>query len=311
MEILEVDSIPYALSFPKTAQVFNSAAFNAMNEYKCEKVYYLIFKDSKVRLGIIFGLRDNKLVSPFSAPFGGFESTSDDIRLQHIDVALTALTTWATTKKFQGIRIVSPSFFYNENFLNKIYNCLYRSGFESNNIELNYHFPTHKFTEDYQTTIWYNARKNLKRAFKADLIFKKLPTENAKNAYDIIVQNREARGFPLRMTWEQVQETMQVITADFFVVKKDETSIGAAVVFHITDHIVQVIYWGDLPQYAEYKTMNFLSFNVFQYYKQQGISIIDIGPSTEDSIPNHGLCEFKESIGCDISIKTEFYKRLT
>ena len=56
--------------------------------------------------------------------------------------------------------------------------------------------------------------------------------------------------------------------------------------------------------------MNFLSFNVFQYYKNQGIAIIDIGPSTENSIPNHGLCEFKESIGCDISIKTEFFKNL-
>lgn len=310
MEIHEVDAVCYSQAFPKTTQVFNSAAFNAVNEYKCEKVYYLLFKDSKVRLGIIFGLRDNKLVSPFSAPFGGFESTSDDIRLQHIDAALNALINWSTDNKFHGIRIVSPSFFYNENFLNKIYNCLYRSGFESNNIELNYHFPTHKFTEDYQTAIWYNARKNLKRAFQAALSFEKLTTENAKQAYDIIAQNREARGFPLRMTWEQVQETMQVIAADFFVVKKDQTSIGAAVVFHVTDHMVQVIYWGDLPQYSEYKTMNFLSFNVFQYYKQQGISIIDIGPSTEDSIPNHGLCEFKESIGCDISIKTEFYKKL-
>ena len=56
--------------------------------------------------------------------------------------------------------------------------------------------------------------------------------------------------------------------------------------------------------------MNFLSFHVFQYYKNQGIEIVDIGPSTENSIPNYGLCEFKESIGCDILIKTEFYKKL-
>lgn len=310
MEILEVDSKQYAEIFSKPYQLFNTAAFNNLNAYKCEQVYYLIFKDSKVRLGIIFGLRDNKLVSPFSAPFGGFESTSDDVRLQQIDAALEALTVWATAKKFQGMRIVSPSFFYNENFLNKIYNCLYRSGFESNNIELNYQFPTQKFTENYPTEIWYNARKNLKRALQAGLTFEKLPTENAKQAYDVIAQNRKERGFPLRMTWEQVQETMTVIVADFFLVKKEETAIGAAVVFHVADRIVQVIYWGDLPQYAEYKTMNFISFNLFQYYKQQGVAIIDIGPSTEDSVPNYGLCEFKESIGCDLSIKTEFYKKL-
>jgi len=65
-----------------------------------------------------------------------------------------------------------------------------------------------------------------------------------------------------------------------------------------------------LPEFSEYKTMNFLSFSVFEYYKSQGIRIVDIGPSTENSVPNYGLCEFKESIGCDIAIKTEFSKKL-
>lgn len=310
MEILEVDSLQYAEVFSKPYHFFNAAAFNHINAYKCEQVFYLIFKDTKVRLGIIFGQRDNKLVSPFSAPFGGFLATSEDVKLNQIDAALQALTVWATAKKIEGMRIVSPSFFYNENFLNKVYNCLYRAGFESNNVELNYQFPTHKFNENYQANLWYNARKNLKRAFQAHLTFEKLAVENGKQAYDVIAQNRRERGFPLRMTWEQVQETTNVISADFFLVKKEETPIAAAVVFHVADQIVQVIYWGDLPQYAEYKTMNFLSFQVFQYYKQQGIAMIDIGPSTEDSVPNHGLCEFKESIGCDISIKTEFYKKL-
>ena len=310
MEILEVDANQYAEIFSKPYHFFNAAAFNNINAYKCEQVFYLIFKDTKVRLGIIFGQRNNKLVSPFSAPFGGFLATSEDVKLNQIDAALEALIAWATLKKVEGMRIVSPSFFYNENFLNKVYNCLYRAGFESNNIELNYQFPTHKFNENYQTSLWYNARKNLKRAFQANLTFEKLANENGKQAYDVIAQNRKERGFPLRMTWEQVLETTTVMTADFFLVKKEATPIGAAVVFHVADQIVQVIYWGDLPQYAEYKTMNFLSFQVFQYYKQQGIAMIDIGPSTEDSIPNHGLCEFKESIGCDISIKTEFYKKL-
>jgi lipid II:glycine glycyltransferase (peptidoglycan interpeptide bridge formation enzyme) len=112
------------------------------------------------------------------------------------------------------------------------------------------------------------------------------------------------------MTWDQLLESTAIIPADFFIVKKEEISVAAAVVFHVANQIVQVIYWGDLPQYAEFKTMNFLSFQVFQYYTKQGISIIDIGPSTEDSVPNNGLCEFKESIGCDISIKTEFFKKL-
>lgn len=309
MEVLEVSSKVYSDTFPHAFHVFNSVAFHILNESKCEKVYYLVFKDSKIRLGIIMGLRNNILSSPFSAPFGGFLAAHADVKLYQIDSSLEALHEWAIRKKVGGIRIVSPPFLYDENFLSKVHNCLYRAGFESRNIELNYHFSTYKFNENYQSNIWYNARKNLKRSFQANLTFEKLDNENGRQAYDVIALNRKERGFPLRMTWEQVLETTTLIPTDFFVVKKEEFPIAAAVIFHVSDQIVQVIYWGDLPQYAEHKTMNFLSFQVFQYYKKQGIEIIDIGPSTEDSVPNHGLCEFKESIGCDISIKTEFYKK--
>jgi hypothetical protein len=39
--------------------------FNQLNEDKCEAVYYLLFKDSKYRLGLIGGVRDNVFTSPF------------------------------------------------------------------------------------------------------------------------------------------------------------------------------------------------------------------------------------------------------
>lgn len=311
MEVIEVDSRYYSQVFSKPSHVFNSAAFNAVNEYKCEQVYYLLFKDSKVRLGIVFGLRDQKLYSPFSAPFGGFEALYEDVKIQQIDEALEALHQWATTKKIEGIKIVPPPFFYNANFLNKSYNALIRSGFATTTIELNYQFPTVKFDEQYQTTIWYNAKKNLKKALQFGLTFEKIENKNGEQAYKIIQQNRSERGFPLRMTWEQVSETMSVVPVDIFLVKKEQENIAAAFVFHVTDSVVQVVYWGDLPQFSECKTMNFISYEVFNYYKQLGKKMVDIGISTVDSIPNHGLCEFKESIGCDMAIKTDFYKMLS
>jgi lipid II:glycine glycyltransferase (peptidoglycan interpeptide bridge formation enzyme) len=91
-------------------------------------------------------------------------------------------------------------------------------------------------------------------------------------------------------------------------VKKDSEPVAAAVVFYVAHQIAQVIYWGDLPKFSEHKTMNFLSYSLFKYYSENGIAMIDIGSSTEDSVPNYGLCEFKESIGCDLNIKTEYFK---
>ena len=58
------------------------------------------------------------------------------------------------------------------------------------------------------------------------------------------------------------------------------------------------------------RTMNFLAYKVFKFYKHKKFNFVDIGPSTENSIPNNGLSDFKESIGCDIELKLEFSIKL-
>lgn len=310
MEVIEVDSKSYAAFFSKPSHVFNSAAFNAFNASKSEQVFYLIFKDTKIRLGIIVGLRGNSLYSPFSAPYGGFESLSEDIKLPQIDTALASFSNWAKEKKFSGFKMIIPPFFFNEDFSAKMVNCLYRAGFETKNIELNYHFQTKKMNDDYFQLLWYNAKKNLKKALQNDLTLLKLSASQGESAYDIIAQNRKERGFPLRLAFEQLEATSKIIPIDYFIVEEGTNKIGAAIVFHLSSTIVRVVYWGDLPEYSELKTMNFLSYSIFKYYKELGIQCIDIGHSTEDSVPNNGLCEFKESIGCSIGLLYEFYKKL-
>jgi len=310
LEILEVTPEVFDETFPNPNHIFNSGAFCKLNESKLEKVYYLIFKDTKIRMGIIFGLRDKVLLSPFSATFGGFEFVKSDVKLYQIDAALHSLFTWASANYFSGIKIISPPFFYKEDFSAKVANCLYRAGFEVQNMELNYHFHTANLTEDYEQIIWYNAKKNLKKANNSGFLFEKINSNQGKLAYDVIVENRRKRGFPMRLTWEQLVATMSVVPIDFFIAKIADVITGAAIVYHMTHTIVRVIYWGDLLEFSKYKTMNFLSFQLFNYYKKQGIQFIDIGHSTDNSIPNHGLCEFKESIGCEILTLTQLYKKL-
>lgn len=313
MEIIEVSSAEYHKIIPAPYHIFGSSLFNQLNEDKCEAVYYLLFKDSKYRLGLIGGVRDNVFTSPFSAPFGAFLFLHNDIRISAIDEALAMLNDWADAKGFNSIQLTLPPAIYHPDFISKQMNSLFRSGYQTARLDLNYAFNTNSFANDYESMIWYNARKNLKIAFAGNFNFKVCDTLELKMlAYQVIQQNREARGFPLRMTWEQVLSSVSIIPSDFFLVfNQDETPAAAAIVFHITPNIVQVIYWGDLPQFAQHKTMNFLSYKVFEYYHQKQIQMVDIGPSTENSIPNHGLCEFKESIGCSISPKFTFLKNFT
>lgn len=312
MEIEEVSAKEYKNHFQQVYHVFASTSFNELNADKCNEVFYLLFRDKKVRLGIIGGIRDYIFYSPFSAPFGGFITIKDDIKIQIIDQAIDLLRNWADSKGLKSIQITLPPNVYQESFISKLINSFYRNNFLTKTTDLNYSFDLTNFDKNYTNLIWRNARKNLNKALANDFVFKLCENEKNKElAYQIININREARGFPLRMSWKQIKETIQIIKADFFLLfNNSDRAIASAMIFYVSPKIVQVVYWGDLPQFSHLKTMNFLSYKIFEYYKETDIKIIDIGPSTENSIPNYGLCEFKESIGCNISTKFTFTKEL-
>jgi len=307
MEINELTSKEYKSIFSQPYHIFNTADFNELNSYKCNKVIYLMFKDEKPQLGLILGQNDNSVCSPFSAPFGGFSFINERIQHQHIDTALELLDKYLISKSIESIKIAVPPLFYNNLFLPKFINSLSRDDYNLYSVELNYDFNTEKFDQNYENNLHRNAKKNLKTSFKHNLIFEK--TTDLKAAYDVIAINRTTKGFPLRMTFEQMKETSELVPIDNFLIKYENILIAAAIVFHVAPGIVQVIYWGDVPDYSSMRTMNFLSYKIFEYYKSTGIKNVDIGPSTKNGVPNFGLCEFKESIGCDLKMKLVFEKQ--
>lgn len=312
MEILEVSYRDYHELIKSPYYVYGSASFNYLNKDKCDELFYLLFREGKYRLGLIGGLRENSFVSPISAPFGGFSYLSEDIRLQHIEEAIKLLVQWIYNSRIDSVSLTLPPSIYGSSFLAKQLNCLWRAGFELIQVDLNYYFDLSDYDESYPDHIWYNARKNLRIAIDSGLEFIRCNTLTEKElAYEIIKRNRESRGFPLRMSWEQVRETVKLVESDFFVVNNcNQESLASAIVFHAGNSVVQVVYWGDLQGYSELKPMNYISSKVFGYYKSAGKRYVDIGPSTEHSLPNYGLCEFKEGIGCRIEPKYTLVKKL-
>jgi hypothetical protein len=312
MKVVELDHVEYKNIFPTNFNVFISPDFCYLNKDKADVVYYLAFNDGKFRLGMIVGIRENVVLSPYSAPFGGFSYVKNDIKINQLEDAVDALECWAKKKSFFALKIILPPEIYNTNFISKQLNVFFRKEFKFLQVDLNYSIRVDLINDNYQNLIWRNARKNLNIGLKSRLSFEKcVNLEDCERAYNVIVKNRNSRGFPLRMSWEQVLATIKFIGADFFLCKDDlSNNIASAMVFMAAEDIAQVIYWGDLPEYSEKKTMNYLSYQVFEYYKNMNFRIIDIGPSTESSLPNYGLSEFKESIGCSIQPKYSLYKEL-
>lgn len=287
---------------------FGTSVFNSLNDDLGYDILYILFKDTKYRLGIVGGVRDNGFCSPFSAPFGGFSFVEEHVTILQIEQAIIELKKMLSKKSINLINISLPPLCYNSNFISKQIIALRKCGLYESSIELNFFFRASSFSDSYTSMIWRNARKNLNRAVLNKLTFSTDSSlEFKKRAFQIIKENRKQKRYPLRMTWERVFKTLSVVSADFFIVQDSlGFDVASAMVFYINPKVVQVIYWGDLPQYSNLRAMNFLAFKVFEFYKSIGVEIVDIGPSTENGIPNYGLCEFKESIGCDLITKSVY-----
>lgn len=287
------------------AHVYNTPEFSELNKGKTNGVHYLLIKDNKTRFSIVLGEKDGCLYSPFSAPYGGFNMKTPQ-RIAYMDEAVALLKDWG---KGLGMKIkitLQPSV-YDHTQLSKWSNVMFRNG-RLTNIDLNYHFDLSRFPH-YEDFIDRSARKNLHKAMNEDFIITHLDSSNNSDvarAYSVISINRKEHGYPLRMSLHNVTDTVKIIDADFFVVSHNGIDVAAAQVFKVTDGVAQVIYWGDIKEYSNLRTMNFLSYKVFEYYHNKGFRILDIGPSTEDGIPNNGLCDFKEGIGCSVTQKMFF-----
>lgn len=312
LKATEIDNKTYSRIVGQTF-VFQMASFLELNKDKVDGLRYLsINKGGSARFAACFGIKDGIAKCPYSAPFGLPISVKKELSIKYFDEALEAIEMFAKENGWRQIRFILPPLFYAKEELTAWINALYRLGYRTAAVDVNYAFDMNRvYVDDYQKIIHHNARKNLKIALNSELELIKCDTEaSVSEAYQVIAENRASKGYPLRMTEEQVVKTIAILEHDVFLTKYDGISVAAALVYYVTPEIAQVIYWGDRPGYGELKPINFLAYQLIRFYGDKQVRYLDIGPSTEGSLPNYGLCDFKESIGCERDLKFTFLKEL-
>ncbi len=299
MEIEEITKEEYNKIVVNPFSGFDKSEFAELNKSKVDEVKYLIFKNNKNRFSLITGIKNGIIKCPFSASFSCFSEISHNNRIQHYHDAISSLIIWAKNKKISNIIFLTPPLFFNEPHITKFQNALYCNGFKLLDYDVNFQFSLKSFSEDkYISELPSNSRRNIKQAIKNSLTFEKV--NNTETVYKIIKQNRKEKGFPLWMSCEDIKNTEKIIKSDYFLVyDSNKNPIASAYVQTIKQNIANVVYWGNIQASDYMFPMNYLALNVFNYYSsQKSIDYVSIGTSTKDSIPNYGLCDFKESIGC-------------
>lgn len=302
MTIEEVTYQEYSQLFPKPNVAFDSVDFAELNHHKVSAVRCLAIKDNKLRFGVILGEREESFSTPFSAPFATFSCNKSE-KIEHYEAALESLKCFSR-QEAKPIRFVLPPSIYGSRMMKQFF-AMQRVGGTVLYTDVNYHYSLNRYCcfEEYLER---GAKKSFHNSKNIGFVFEHLDafdSNHVERAYRVIQQNRLERGYPLRMSLQDVIDTIKIIPADFFVMSYKGKDVAAAQVFHVTDDIAQVIYWGDLQEFSHLRTMNFFTYKLFGYYYETKTKVLDIGPSTEHGVPNYGLCEFKENIGCELSLK--------
>lgn len=307
MEIEQVKASEYE-KIVKANVLYDRMEFNELNAYKVDEVCYLLFKEeNKYVFGLTAGRNGQELRAPFSAPFALLVPIKRDRIVEKTDNVCSALKKYLIDNSYKMVISLPPTF-YDTDLITALLNGLSFNGFRTEYIDMNFSFELESLyeldAEEFGQRLPRNGRKNLRIALQSGLSIRHCDTiADIEKAYLIIKSNRMARGYPLRMSYQQVADTIKLTGHDFFTVQFEGEMIAAAQIFYVTEKIAQVIYWGDIPGYSEHKPVNFLAYELIRYYGKRGFDFLDIGPSTERGMPNIGLCNFKNSIGCGLTPK--------
>lgn len=313
MKIKSVDYLEYLQKIKNPFSIFDTVEFARLNAHKINEVLYLIFFDeNEIIFGLICGRDGESIKAPYSAPYACFSCVKKNVKIRHYINAINAFLKYAKNLNLTSIYIALPPIIYDIDHISKIYNSLYALNFEIYQCDVNYQYDLRMFESNYPDKLDLKARQKLKSSYKNNLSFVK--TDNFEEVYNIISLNRVNKGYPLHMSLQDLKKMFDICDVDLFMVlDANNQSIASAILYKASKEVMQVIYWGDICMDKKLNPMNFMAYKLFSYYSDNNLQIkyVDIGISTENSIPNIGLCDFKQSIGCSASVKISFKLNLT
>lgn len=303
--LTDITKTLYRRYFDTDPSPFISEAFLGLVENKTKRLIRLMDEEEK-SIGLILGLKDDILCSPFSAPFGGFHYTHEHVSYSVIFNYLSDLKLFVNEQGFKRVVITLPPNPYQNNMNAKFINAFVRLGFTMATPDIQNCVNLKKFDGNWtKNTVGQNCRRAIKHQLSCSIV-----TDEAsrKDAYDVIFRNRVEQEREIHMTLDDILKVNEILPVDFFLVKdSDGCNIGAGIFYRGHSKIVQGIFLGDDMEKRSLGIIDFLVMNIYEHYKKMDFDYIDLGISSMCGDPNVGLIRFKEIHNCETSLRFTFW----
>ena len=311
VHIYNVPPAEYEVMFRHPVTVFDRVDFAGLNRCRADEVEYLAFvsSDGTPVMGWIAGRQGDKLMMPFSAPYS-MPAVVGNPSYATLVACCGALRDYC---RGTDVKITLPADFYSPAVLHMLRDALMATGAEIGYSDFNYHVGVVD-AADIANMPRRTARQEMRRVLSDQQVKYEIldaaDDADIARAYHIISENHTGKGYPVKMSLSQVTDTIKMLGGLVSVVTYGGNDAAAQLGYFSAGHVYQPVYWGDLAQWSAVHPMKALFYNLCAHLRGLGFDgILDLGPSSEFGVPSPGLCAFKESLGCILSMKTTLFYR--
>jgi hypothetical protein len=271
--------------------------------------YFEWSEKAKIR-GCIHFIEDSESCwrSPLKGTYAGF--VHDNLSIIELEEFYEAVE---DRLKFHGARkveILLPPVAHDvQSCTNQLY-ILRKNNFKITKFDLNYSLNIDN--KRFEELISYGNRKRVKKCERFNLLCERLELNELRNVYDTIYQNRKSKGYPMTMSFAEVEKMAKLFPENIllFGVKDINKIIASAFCLMVNPSTLYVLYWGELIEYSSYSPVAIIAKSIYEFCQANQINTFDIGTSSINLEPNYGLIRFKRNLGFSESAKFTLTKEL-
>lgn len=281
---------------------FNSAEY--ATKQTAEGAVFLYQKDPH-QIYIKLYKKDGYWLSPWRAPFGSFE-VSKGMDLTTMYGFIKELIEKTNIPGMKGIRITAAPDCYDLNKADLLDETLIHAGFKATVTESNYHLETSM--GEFETFIHDSEKRRLKKCQNAGFEWMVDQHPDYDEVHALISACRKRKGHPLSMNAEDFKKMFLDFPDRYllFSVKDNGKTIAAAIGVKVRSDILYNFLPADHEDYLNYSPMVLMNKGMYDYCRQNGYRIYDMGIATSGGVPNEGLIRFKEHLGGMLSHKYSY-----
>lgn len=289
--------------------LFNSNEFVLSRKYTGSIIQYFLYKDDTPIGKMNIMVEEGDAASFVRSTFGSIE-TSEPVDEKVLRNFVSNIKTDLKIKNVHSFYITNYPDAFNLAFTDL--ESIYRTeGFKTEFADIN------QFLEIDSQSFYEKAKKGrkhfkLKKSHMKGYETKLVGVDELKEAYEHIRNSRLAKNFSLSMTYNELLEMFKLFPDRYFlfVTRDKDIIISVAVCIAVNDRIFYTFYTSGSEEYKHDSPTVFTLEYVYNYARDHGYTLLDLGRSAIDEDLNKGVYHFKKSLGAGECYKRQFYIEL-